>query len=137
MKVADLQRSTGMNPIQTGRARKKPGRLPGMPDGLNDVRRNSFADVLKEKLGRPQGVKFSAHAMRRLDESRVNLTDRQLQRLDEGVRKVAEKGARDSLILLDNVAYVVSVKNQTVVTAVGQDRATNNVFTNIDSVVIV
>lgn len=48
----------------------------------------------------------------------------------------SEKGARDSLILYKDVALVASIKNRTIITAVDRDESKGNVFTNIDSVVL-
>lgn len=93
----------------------------------------SFGQVLQRELAE---VKFSAHAQQRLA-LRDGLSDSELQRLNAGLDKAAEKGARESLILLDNLALIVSVKNRTVITAVDGQRMKENVFTNIDSAVIV
>ncbi len=79
-------------------------------------------------------VKFSAHAQKRLAE--VQLDSSAMSRLEAAVDKAGLKGGKESLILLDDLAFVVSVKNRTVITAVGADRMADNVFTNIDSVVI-
>ena len=59
-----------------------------------------------------------------------------LGRLSEGVGRAAGKGSRDSLVLVDGTAFVVSVSNRTVITAVGSEHMKDNVFTNIDSAVI-
>lgn len=93
----------------------------------------SFQQVFQRELGQ---IKFSAHAQQRLA-LRDGLTETELRRLNDGVDKAAEKGARESLILLDNLALIVSVKNRTVITAVDGQRMKENVFTNIDSAVIV
>ena len=79
-------------------------------------------------------IRFSAHAQKRLAE--VQLGPQAMSRLEAAVDKAGLKGGKESLILLDDLAFVVSVKNRTVITAVGADRMADNVFTNIDSVVI-
>jgi flagellar operon protein len=81
-------------------------------------------------------VKFSAHAQQRLAQAEVQLGPQAMSRLEAAVAKAGQKGGKESLILLDDLAFVVSVKNRTVITAVGADRMADNVFTNIDSVVI-
>ena len=60
-----------------------------------------------------------------------------VERLKSAVNEVAEKGGRESLIMMNNSAFVVSVQNRTVITALDQASLKNNVFTNIDSAVIV
>jgi flagellar operon protein len=81
-------------------------------------------------------VTFSAHAQKRLAQAEVQLGPQAMSRLEAAVEKAGQKGGKESLILLDDLAFVVSVKNRTVITAVGADRMADNVFTNIDSVVI-
>lgn len=100
-----------------------------------DIKKTSFEQVLEKQL---QGeLKFSQHARQRLQSRNIKLGEAQLARLEDAVGKAREKGARDSLILMDNLALVVSIKNNTVITAVDEQNLKENVFTNIDSAVIV
>ena len=94
----------------------------------------TFEDVLRQEVGR---LSFSAHAVRRLEAGRIHLSDEQVRQVSRAVDKAAGKGARESLILLDDLALVVSIKNRTVITAVDRSRMKERVFTNIDSAVIV
>lgn len=96
----------------------------------------SFSDVLKTQMEQVAGVKFSAHALDRLNERGISLENDELNRLSGAVSKAEEKGAIDSLILIDDKAFIVSIKNQMVVTAMTGDSIRNNVFTNIDSTVL-
>jgi len=93
----------------------------------------SFHDILGSKIETP--VQFSKHAALRLDSRNINLTGEQIDRVAEGIGKAGEKGIRDSLVLVDDVALVVNVKSRTVITALNQ--AVDNVFSNIDGAVIV
>jgi flagellar operon protein len=94
-----------------------------------------FEQVLNQALN---GVKFSQHATQRLQTRNINLTSTQMTQLNNAVDKAAQKGARESLILMDrDLALVVSVKNRTVITAMDGASIKDNVFTNIDSAVIV
>lgn len=95
----------------------------------------AFQDILKNKL--TQGIKFSQHAEQRLRSRNISLSGNDLQRLNTAVDKAANKGAKDSLVLMDNLALVVSIKNRTVITAVDESSLKENVFTNIDSAIIV
>jgi flagellar operon protein len=81
-------------------------------------------------------VRFSAHAQQRLAQAAVELNSQALAKLEAAVDRAGQKGGKESLILLDDLAFVVSVRNRTVITAVGTDRMADSVFTNIDSVVI-
>ncbi len=95
-----------------------------------------FSEILKSKqaVSETNELKFSKHANERLASRNIDLTDEQLSRLENGARKASEKGINESLVMVDNLAFIVNVKNNTVITAVndGEDR----VFTNIDGAVI-
>jgi flagellar operon protein len=96
----------------------------------------SFADALHEAGGAGTPLQFSRHALDRVQRRGIELDPSTLQRLGEGVSRAAGKGSRDSLVLVDGTAFVVSVSNHTVITAVGSEHMKDNVFTNIDSAVI-
>lgn len=99
----------------------------------------SFQDVLNQKAKgaeQPGGVKFSKHAVNRLAERNIELTDNQMERLQEGTMKAGEKGINESLVIVDQLAFIVNIPNHTVVTAMNQTEANENVFTNIDGAVI-
>ncbi len=95
----------------------------------------AFADALSQ-AGAEQQLQFSRHALARVQRRGIELDASTLGRLAEGVQRAASKGARDSLVLVDGTAFVVSVSNRTVITAVGSQHMKDNVFTNIDSAVI-
>ena len=96
----------------------------------------AFADVLAGRVDSSGSVRFSGHALERLQRRGINMDAATLDRLNGGVARAAAKGSRDSLVLLDDTAFVVSVKNKTVVTAVDREHMKEQVFTNIDSAVI-
>ncbi|MGH2863898.1 MAG: TIGR02530 family flagellar biosynthesis protein [Solirubrobacteraceae bacterium] len=95
----------------------------------------SFADALKQ-ADSSQQLQFSKHALARVQRRGIELDSATLGRLSQGVKRAAGKGSRDSLVLVDGTAFVVSVSNRTVITAVGSEHMKDNVFTNIDSAVI-
>ena len=95
----------------------------------------AFADVLRDTAG-TKPVTFSKHAVQRLERRNLPVDQTVMQRLQDGVDRAAGKGARDAVVLVDDTAFVVSVSNRTVVTAVGKDQMKDHVFTNIDSAVI-
>ena len=94
----------------------------------------SFKDVLLEKTGE---LKFSKHADERLSERNITLTKENLERLENGVKKAGTKGINQSLMLMDDLAFIVNIKNNTVVTAIDSKSNKENIFTNIDGAVIV
>lgn len=93
-----------------------------------------FARLLEERL---EELWISQHARQRLESSKVKMTEDDWERVRRAVDKAASKGARESLVLMDNLALVISVKNRTVITAVDDYRMKENIFTNIDSAVII
>lgn len=95
----------------------------------------SFEEILKQKQG-DEGIRFSKHAAGRLQDRGIELTDDQMERLNDGVKKAQSKGIKDSLVIVDELAFIVNVPNQTVVTAMTGKDAQENVFTNINGAVI-
>ena len=93
----------------------------------------SFEDVLRQKQ---KPLKFSKHATQRLSQRNINLPYEQNIRLTNGVTEAEKKGVNESLVLVDNLAFIVNVPNKTVVTAMDQEETNANVFTNIDGAVI-
>jgi flagellar operon protein len=95
-----------------------------------------FDQLLQNKIEQG-GVKFSKHATARMHSRGIKFNSNQMQRLESAVSQVNAKGGRESLVMLDDTALLVSVKNDTVVTVVDREQLKNNIFTNIDSAVIV
>jgi len=106
------------------------GRIDGKPQGP------SFDQVLQQQLEPSSSLRFSKHALSRMESRGIQLSPEAMNRLEEAVKTVDAKGSRDSLVLLDQTAMVVSVKNSTVVTVVDRESLKGNVFTNIDSAII-
>lgn len=107
---------------RTSNASKK---LNGVP--FSEILQSKEQDQIRE-------LKFSKHAYERLASRNIDMTDEQLIRLEEGAKKALEKGIKESLVMVDNLAFIVSITNNTVITAVGDDDS--KVFTNIDGAVI-
>jgi flagellar operon protein len=93
----------------------------------------TFADVLAKTAATPQ---FSRHALARLSQRGITLDQGTVARVATGINRAASKGSRDSVVFVDDTAYVVSVANNTVITAVDSGHMREHVFTNIDSAVI-
>ncbi len=92
---------------------------------------DAFDSVLQREL---EKLKFSKHATQRLDSRDISLSSTQLEKLQSAVDKAEQKGAKDSLVMLNDTAFIVNIPNRTVVTALPISEE-DNVFTNIDSVV--
>jgi flagellar operon protein len=96
----------------------------------------TFASVLAHSTTAAQAPTFSRHALERVNRRGIQLDQSTLQRLAGGVSRAATKGSKAAVVFVDNTAFVVSVPNNTVVTAVGSEHMREHVFTNIDSAVI-
>jgi flagellar operon protein len=125
--VLDPVGPDGVRPVEGASPARRP---EARPSGGG-----SFADVLAAKL-QSSPLRFSSHALQRIERRGIKVDEATLGRLDGGVARAAAKGARDSLVLVDQTAFVVSVPNRTVITAVDREHMREQVFTNIDSAVI-
>lgn len=117
----------------------KNGKQTSRQDAVNE-QGFSFQQVLEQTNVRKddlQGVIFSKHANERLASRNINLNDEQMSRLNKGVMQAKEKSINETLVMMDNIAFIVNIKNNTVVTAMDQETNDSNVFTNIDGAVIV
>jgi flagellar operon protein len=105
---------------------------PTIGPGFRDVLRDTVAPA---STGQP--LKFSAHAMQRLQSRNIQLSTDDVNRMNQMADKAAAKGAKQSLFMMGDTAMVVSIKNRVVITAVDSDSMKDNVFTNIDSAAII
>ncbi|WP_027338695.1 TIGR02530 family flagellar biosynthesis protein [Halonatronum saccharophilum] len=118
-------------------------RILNPPQGINKgktIKKGkipNFEETLKEKMKDKDTLKFSKHASKRLESRDIDFKEDDLKKLEEAVNKAKGKGVKESLVLLNNNAYIVSVKNQTVITAMGKGSMEDNLFTNIDSAIII
>jgi len=99
--------------------------------------KTAFQETFQRELERGQGLKFSAHAEKRLKERNIVLAREDLAKINQAVRQAEAKGVRESLIIYGDLALITSIKNKTVVTALDGKSSEDHVFTNIDSAVIV
>lgn len=113
----------------------------------------TFADIINQKrsyqmssieevisnsnIHRSREVKFSKHAGERLEERDIQLSDEQMSRLVEGTDKAISKGIKESLVIVDDLSFIVNTKNRTVITAMDQNTNDDNIYTNIDGAVII
>lgn len=103
----------------------------------------SFQELLEEKKGlqeeklQDDGLRFSKHASQRLLSRNINLSQEQQERLQTGAERAEAKGIRESLVLMDSLAFIVNIPNKTVVTAMDQKESEENVYTNIDGAVVI
>lgn len=95
----------------------------------------SFQSLLKKhEISQDTELKFSKHANERLASRKIELTEEQLMKLETGTKQAKAKGIKESLVIVDGLNFIVSVKNNTVITAVNDEE--QQIFTNIDGAVI-
>jgi len=109
---------------------------PGTRREQGSSKAEDFQQILQQKIGQGQ-LKISNHAQMRMNMRNIRLDDRQMAKLSNAVDRAEQKGVKESLILMSDLAFVVSIKNRTVITAVDGPSIKDNIFTNIDGAVIV
>jgi flagellar operon protein len=137
-----------IDPIRTGQVQPVAGSIgdlipasgsgpPSSPDAGSQPAKAgpSFRDTLAAAADE-RSLQISGHALNRIEQRQIPLDDGQLDRLSKAMDTLGQRGSRQSLVMLDQVAYVVHVPSHTVVTAVQPDQSKERVFTQIDSVVI-
>jgi flagellar operon protein len=96
-----------------------------------------FSSILEKESLKQEPLRFSKHAAARLSTRNIDISEQQMERLNRGKIQAGEKGIQESLILVDQLAFIVNVPNNTVVTAMNRDEADSaRIFTNIDGAVI-
>ncbi|TKJ42232.1 flagellar protein [candidate division LCP-89 bacterium B3_LCP] len=126
--MIDLRRIQGAPPLQQETA---------VLEKQNPKVEQPFAEVLEKAKGSSGELKFSAHALERMTQRGIGLTPLELEKVQSAVQKASDKGSRSSLVLLDERAFVVSVANRTVITAMDGDNMKDQMVTDIDSAVII
>ena len=97
----------------------------------------SFQDVLQGTIEKNSAsIKISKHASNRLADRNIELSEEQMERLMQGANKAGAKGIKDSLVMVDELAFIVNIPKNTVITAMDQSQADDKIFTNIDGAVI-
>jgi flagellar operon protein len=112
-------------------------RQPDAKTTTKTTKSGRFDEVLKKELQKASGVKFSAHAMDRIDQRKIALDSTEARKVGDAVKAAGEKGAKESLFIGQGYALIVNIPNKTVVTAMDTDQMKEAVVTNIDSTVIV
>lgn len=99
----------------------------------------SFQEILEQKQAdiNTSELKFSKHASMRLEDRNISLSDEQKARLETGADQAEAKGIKESLVLVDSLAFIVNIPKRTVVTAMERGETTENIYTNIDGAVII
>lgn len=143
MDIKKIQGFENLAPQSTPGLNRNVGQGPSFKEALNQVEQLKNPSVGSENLtvssalkNIADGVKFSNHAIDRMRTRGISFNPEDMTRLNEAVGRAASKGSKDSLILMNDSALIVSVKNKTVVTVMDKAALKENVFTNIDSTIV-
>lgn len=111
---------------------------------INSSKRNikstgnkNFEEIFHRIQKQENQIKFSKHALDRMEDRNIDLSTNEMDRLKYGFDKAKEKGVKDALILMGDKAFIASINNKTIITTVNKEQLKDNVFTNIDGAVIV
>lgn len=94
--------------------------------------KGSFDSIFRNEFDK---LKFSNHAAKRIESRELQLSSIDMAKLQDAVNRAEAKGAKDSLVMMDKRAFIINIPNKTVITALDIENSTENIFTNIDSVV--
>ena len=95
-----------------------------------------FAELLQKESDKTQSVQFSKHAAQRVQQRGIEMRDSLLNNLNQAVKKAQAKGAKDVVVIGESGAFIVNVPNNIVVTTMSGTEMKDNIFTNIDSAVL-
>lgn len=137
--VNGLDRIQNLIPTKPADIKKSEGESqPSFKEALGEALKTNEVAAPKTAVTKsemPQ-LKFSNHAIERMQSRGISYSPQDMTRLGEAVQKAAAKGSKDTLVLMENSALIVSVKNNTVVTVMDKNALKENVFTNIDSTIV-
>ncbi|WP_427338642.1 TIGR02530 family flagellar biosynthesis protein [Caloranaerobacter sp. DY30410] len=104
---------------------------------INVEQNCSFDDILRKIEKKSSQLKFSKHAVKRMELRNIKLNKDDLKSIENAVNKAEDKGVKEALVLFKDKAFIISIKNRTVITTVTQEQLKESVFTNIDGAVII
>jgi len=115
--------------------------LPQVCNKLNYVNeissKVSFKDTLNNQINKTNSFAISNHAAERLKSRNIDLSEKDMKNINSAINRAEDKGCTESALLYKDTVFITSIKNRTVITVIDKNSSNNNVFTNIDSMVIV
>jgi len=130
----NLQNSQFLSAIQVQERLLNPAKKPVSIPARTGT---SFQEILDQQTQQGEAVRFSKHAALRLSDRGIDLSDTQMERLNVAAAKAGQKGIRESLVIVDEMAFILNIPSKTVITAMSGPETNDNVFTNIDGAVII
>ncbi|KAB8138742.1 flagellar protein [Gracilibacillus oryzae] len=94
---------------------------------------NHFSELLQQQ----SKLTISKHAQQRMTTRNIQVTDAKWSELETKILEAKQKGIKESLVLMDNAAFIVNVKNNTVVTAMERTETKSKIFTNINGTILI
>ncbi|NMA04723.1 MAG: flagellar protein [Clostridiales bacterium] len=137
METPLLKEGSALHSINVNRIRIEQNQNQDRSRNVNNIadKKADFGKVLKKEIQKSQNIKFSKHALERLEQRKIQLTTNEVDKIDNAINKAAEKGIKETLIIMNNKAFIASVPNRTVITAAADNQLKESVFTNIDGAI--
>lgn len=133
-----MMREVFQTPFKIINGRPYPVGIPSQVSKNNETgtsKTSGFDEILQDEINR-DGIKISKHASERLESRNIRLDTTDISKLNDAMNKIKDKGGCESLILYKDTAFIASIKNKTIITAVDRESSKENVFTNIDSAMV-
>jgi flagellar operon protein len=102
----------------------------------NNVNQNSFSLHLQQAIEANSKLTLSKHAKERLEQRDIHINENRWAQIEQKVNEAKKMGVKESLVLLNDAALIVSAKNNTVITAMDRHEATAQIFTNINGTIV-
>ncbi len=118
-----------INPILLNHTNTSPRPTKNNPQALG-----AFNSVFKQELA---NITISKHAQQRIENRGIPIDEPTLGKISEAMDKLSQKGGKDSLVFIDEVAYIVNPQKKIIITAVDKSNLQENVFTGIDSAIFI
>jgi len=113
----------------------KTNQKPGVVKSNDNIKTSTFSEIFKKNL--KKDIVLSSHAQERIKQDGININNKEMEKIGQALKKLDEKGAKESLLISRDYAMIASVHNKTIITAMSGERLKENVWTNIDSAMLI
>ncbi len=110
--------------------------VPVKPQATTKQKSTTFDQMLQERMEQAESLQFSKHSKERMEQRGIEMTPDLLQQMNTAANHARLKGAKDVVMIGPQAAFIVSIPNNTVITAMNGNEMKNNIFTKIDSAVL-
>jgi len=137
MRIGVLQTQTYIHELQSRSIKDTPNPSMNSEGLISDFDTKSFQTILDKKILEDNSIRFSENAFKQLESIHGPLSNEQMKRLENGLEKLKNEHVSSGLLMMDSIAFVMNVKNQTIISSVSESKLQNNVFSNFDALSVV